>query len=132
MRFISTKVHGYLDYVVGIALILPWIFTHEGPIATIPALLGITTIVYSIITDYEVGAVKLISMPLHLLLDFFSGALLAASPWLFDFEDIISIPFVVVGVFEIVVSLVTKLKPSGKPNEAQRQAERERKGAVTR
>ncbi len=33
-------------------------------------------------TDFELGAVKAIPMPVHLMLDAASGALLAGAPWL--------------------------------------------------
>ena len=57
IRFLPTKVHGVLDYVVGLALILaPNIFQFAdvgGPAVFIPRLLGVVLIAYSIFTRYE-------------------------------------------------------------------------------
>lgn len=132
MRILSTKIHGYLDYIVGFALIMPWLLSEGGVPVMITFFLGLTTVVYSIMTNYELGAIKMIPMGVHLVLDFISGALLAASPWLFNFSETISIPFLIAGIFEMVVALITRLKPSGKPNDVAAEKEREWKGAVTR
>jgi hypothetical protein len=61
MRFIPTKVHAPLDYIVGAALIAaPWIFQFsEHTAATVvPIVLGIGLIAYSLITNYELGVWK--------------------------------------------------------------------------
>jgi len=36
-------------------------------------------------TDYELGAVRLLPMPVHLALDAVSGVLLVSSPWLLSY-----------------------------------------------
>lgn len=132
MRIIPTKVHGYLDYIVGFAFLVPCLLSYRGTPVLILFSLGILTIVYSFMTNYEMGAMKVIPVAAHLVIDFISGAFLAASPWLFNFSDTISTPFLVAGIFEMVVSLFTRLKPSGKLNEVEAQKEREQKGAVLR
>lgn len=114
MRFIPTHVHGYLDYLVGILLIAaPWLFGFaEGGAETwIPVILGAGAILYSLFTDYELGLVRQISMPVHLGLDAGSGVLLAISPWLFGFADLVWIPHVVVGLIEIGTAMTTETHP---------------------
>ena len=58
MRFIPTKLHAPLDYIVGAGLIAaPWIFQfseHKTP-TVLSIVLGIGLIVYSLFTDYELG-----------------------------------------------------------------------------
>ena len=71
MRFIPTKFHAPLDYIVGAALIAsPWIFQYsEHTAATIvPVVLGIGLIVYSLFTNYELGIWKLAPMAVHNLI----------------------------------------------------------------
>src|SRR4051812_26208582 len=117
MRFISTTTHGVLDYLVGMLLIAgPWLLPHRyaGSATWLPVLLGSTTIVYSLFTDYRMGLIKVIRMPIHLVLDFLSGLLLACSPWLFGFKDSIYLPYLIVGIIEIIVSITTRLSPSVK------------------
>jgi hypothetical protein len=76
-----------------------------------PVALGAGAIAYSLFTDYELGAVKIIPMPVHLALDASSGVLLAASPWLFGFGEDVWVPHVLFGLFEIGASLVTQTNP---------------------
>lgn len=111
MRFISTKTHGYLDYIVGILFVAaPWIFNldADAPEGMIFIILGVMAIVYSLFTRYELGAIKLVPMSVHLTLDILSGILLAASPWLFGFADKTYLPHLFFGLFEIVAALATK------------------------
>jgi hypothetical protein len=117
MRFIETKTHGYLDYLVGILLIvLPAILDLNmgNPAGAIPMTLGALTIVYSLLTSYELGVAPIISMKIHLVIDLLSGVFLAASPWLFGFADEIYIPHLALGIFEIFASLMTKNTPREK------------------
>ena len=114
MKIIDTKTHGYLDYLVGILLIAaPWLFNfYEGRIESwIPIILGAGTIIYSLITDYELGAVGMIGMKAHLTIDLVAGIFLAVSPWLFGFSDLIFWPHLAVGIMEILVSLMTNPNP---------------------
>jgi hypothetical protein len=68
MRFIPTKFHAPLDYIVGAALIAaPWIFQFsEHTAATVvPIVLGIGLIAYSLFTNYELGVWKVAPMAVH-------------------------------------------------------------------
>lgn len=114
MRFIPTKVHGYLDYIVGALLIAaPWLFhfANGGAETWVPVILGAAAIIYSVLTDYELGVAHLIPMPAHLIMDLVSGILLAVSPWLFGFADDVYAPHLIIGIFEIGASLFTKRVP---------------------
>lgn len=118
MRFLPTKVHGLLDYIVGIALIAaPWLFQFQdvgGMAVYLPMILGVGLILYSVFTNYEWGLIKVLSMPYHLVIDFIAASLLALSPWLFGFMDEAPnawLPHVVVGVVVILVVLVSKTQP---------------------
>lgn len=114
MKFIATKVHGFIDYIVGILLIaLPWIIGLDpsAPQGGVPIALGIMALVYSIFTKYELGLIRVIPMYLHLTLDIVSGFILAISPWLFGFSEEVFLPHLIVGLFEIVAALVTRTTP---------------------
>jgi SPW repeat len=114
MRFIPTRLHAPLDYIVGAGLIAaPWIFQfseHTTP-TVLSIVLGIGLIDYSLITNYELGVWKVAPMAVHNLFDILAGALLAVSPWLFGFADQganVWAPFLVVGLAAIFLGLITK------------------------
>src|SRR3954471_13616511 len=108
MRVIPTRIHGMLDYLVGALLIAaPWLFDFNrgGAETWVPVILGAGALAYSLFTDYELGAVRRIPMPIHLGLDLASGVLLALSPWLFGFDDYVRGPHVFFGLVEIAAAL---------------------------
>jgi len=113
MRFIPTKFHAPLDYIVGAALIAaPWIFQFsEHTAATVvPIVLGIGLIAYSLFTDYELGVWKVAPMAVHNLGDIGAGIVLVASPWIFGFSDAsanVWAPHVIVGLAAIFLGLTT-------------------------
>ncbi len=118
IRLLPTRVHGALDYLVGLALILaPTIFQFAdvgGTAVLIPRVLGVVLIVYSLLTRYEWGVVKLISMPYHLVIDFLAALFLALSPFLFGFSNKQPnawLPHVVVGIAVVVVVIVSRTQP---------------------
>ena len=114
MRFIPTRYHAPLDYIVGAVLIAaPWIFQFSdiGAATAVSIVLGVGLIAYSLFTNYELGVWKVAPMAVHNLIDIVAGALLAASPWLFGFADEGAnawAPFVVIGVAAIFLGLTTK------------------------
>jgi hypothetical protein len=114
MRFISTKMHGVLDYVVGVLLIAaPWLFNfNDGTAAQwVPVIIGLAVILMSVMTNYEAGMMKTIPMSTHLTMDVVVGIFLAASPWLFGFADQVYLPHLIVGLLSIGTGLCTETTP---------------------
>src|SRR5688500_4401230 len=90
MHIIPRRIHGILDYVVAVALILtPRIFGFDpdGIESRIPVMLGWLTLAYSLLTNYELGLLKVMPFRVHLGLDLIGGLFLAVSPWVFGFSD---------------------------------------------
>lgn len=87
LRVISTQAHAVLDYLTGGALVAaPRLLGLGGsPAGRVLELAGGGATTQSLFTDYELGLVKVLPMPAPLALDAASGALVAASPWLFGF-----------------------------------------------
>ncbi len=116
MRFISTRMHGMVDYVMGLLLIVaPFLFGFAtgGAAQWVPIVLGVVMLAQALMTKYELGLVHLIPMPVHLTMDLLSGALLLVSPWLFGFADTVYLPHVILGLLEIGASLTTEKAPRG-------------------
>ena len=115
MRFLPTRVHGYLDYLMGVVLLMgPWIFgfSRDGAETWVPVLLGAALLLYSLFTDYETGLMKNIPMTAHLWLDVISGAVLVLSPWLFGFSDFVWAPHVLLGLIEIGAAVTSQTIPT--------------------
>jgi hypothetical protein len=118
VRFLPTQVHGTLDYLVGLALIVaPNIFQFAdiGKAAVfVPRVLGVGLIVFSLMTRYEWGVYKPTSLPYHLMVDLVAALFLALSPFLFGFSNKALnawLPHVVVGNAVVVVVLVSRTQP---------------------
>lgn len=114
MRIIPTKVHGMLDYIVGALLIAaPWLFNFDdgGAETWVPVIVGVMVLLQTIMTDFEAGLIHKIAMVNHLRMDFIIGVFLAASPWIFNFDERVWAPHVIFGVFSILASLMTKTVP---------------------
>ena len=114
MRFLPTRLHGIIDYLWGVAFLAsPWLFGFAtgGAAQWLAIVFGVGAILYSLVTDYELGAVRLLPMPVHLLLDGVAGALVAVSPWLFGFSDQVFWPHLLLGLFSVAATLITKTRP---------------------
>jgi len=115
VRFLPTRLHGVIDYLWGLALLsTPWLLGFaDVPAATwVAVVFGAGAILYSALTAYELGLLKILPMPMHLILDGIGGVVLAASPWLFGFADRVYLPHLLFGLFSVVACLVTRLEPT--------------------
>ena len=121
MRIIPTRIHGVIDYLMGVVLIAaPWVlgFAEGGAETWVPVIIGAGAIVYAMLTNYELGVVGLLSMPMHLAIDAVGGIFLAVSPWLFGFADFVWVPHVVVGVLALGAAAMTQTVPTRPPRGA--------------
>ena len=116
MRFIPTKTHAIIDYATGVLLIaVPLLFFQDygGAAVWVPVIIGALVLMQSLLTNYELSLANLIPVGGHLAMDAMAGALLAASPWLFDFAELVWVPHVVVGLMEIGLALTTETHRRG-------------------
>jgi hypothetical protein len=117
MNLMSSKTHGVIDYIYGIILIAsPWLFNFAtgGPAMWVPIIVGIAVILMSMMTDFEVGAVKVIPMNVHLWVDGLIGAFLILSPWIFGFREFVMWPHIIFGIIAVGSALVTETHPTHK------------------
>lgn len=114
MKLISIKLHSILDYIFGIILLLsPWIFMFNKDLynAGAPVVIGAFVIGYSLFTNYNYSLAKIIPFRFNLFLDVCCGVVLAASPWIFNFEDIVYIPHLFLGGVQILLAANTNRDP---------------------
>lgn len=115
MKLFNTRIHGVIDYLMGGLLIIsPWLFFFgSGHISTwIPVIAGAVIILYSLFTDYEYGLIADIGTRSHLVLDGIIGIFLAVSPWLFNFNEEVYMPHLIIGIVFIIISVSTSTMPT--------------------
>jgi hypothetical protein len=113
MSAIPTRIHGALDYIIGLVLIaVPRLFgfADGGPATWAPIVIGVGILLVSMMTDYELGFARLIPMQMHLTFDSAAALLLTASPWLFGFASQAAAPHVAFGVLTISTAFMTSTR----------------------
>jgi hypothetical protein len=111
MKPIPRKIHAIIDYLFALILgALPWIMNYSDvEIArNVSVITAAAIVLISLMTDYELGVFRTISYSTHLAIDVVTGIFLVAAPWIFNFDDIVYSPFVMMGIAGLlVVSLST-------------------------
>ncbi len=90
MKILKPREHGIIDYAwAGAMIAAPWLFgfskNKEATLASISTGAGILGL--SLMTRYPLGAVKLISFPVHGVIETVAGLSTAASPWLCGYSE---------------------------------------------
>lgn len=92
MRFITKKIHAYLDYPVAIALItLPFLLSlgSSNPLAfQLSVVTGVAAFILTLLTDHQFGAVRVIDYKIHLAIDFIVGLVFVLAPFILSFEGL--------------------------------------------
>mgnify|MGYP000442146886 CR=1 FL=1 len=104
---ITSKTHSFFDYFFSLFLMLsPWLLGFgEAQAETLaPVIIGMVIVSYSFFTDYEGGMYRRIPYNAHLTFDLLLGIVMAASPWLFDFNEKVFKPHLVIGIFMVAVA----------------------------
>ncbi len=113
MKLFSTRTHGVLDYASVILLLaLPRVLGWSQPVTRLLTGSALATLVYSLLTRYELGAVKWLPIPAHLALDRASGLALGASAGMMTGEPgAVRAALLGLGLFEVTASLTTEAFP---------------------
>ena len=112
---ISTRVHGVLDYMtVGTLIAGPRMMRWDERVTRLTTYAGVGVLGYSLMTRYELGLIKALPMPAHLMLDAGGGMLLAAAPFTLVKSEGTAVVAALIGVglFEITVAALTRTKLS--------------------
>ncbi len=117
LSVIPTGVHGVLDYLASaINLAFPGMLgLHDDApwVSLVPRIDGVAGAGYSLITDYELGALRVLPMPAHLAFDAAKDAFMASSPWLFGSAKNGTrywLPHVLMGTADVLAAMTTKIR----------------------
>jgi hypothetical protein len=112
MKIIPRFSHGAADYLCGLFLLLaPNLldFAHAGGAAAwVTRIIGLFVLAQAMMTDYELGLMRVIAIDVHLMTDYLVGVSLMASPWFFGFSAV-RVPMITVTVVGLLVLGLTAM-----------------------
>lgn len=107
-KILTPTLHGYLDYVtVVLFLAAPSVLGLTGMAGIFAYVLAIIHLTMSLVTDFPLGAYKLMPFALHGWVERVVGPVLILVPFVFGFTDTATSFYVVIGIVIIVVGLLT-------------------------
>ena len=122
LRIITPRVHGLLDYMSAIVLILaPSVleFNEVSPYAYwLSVIAGVILILYSLMTDYYFSIGMLIPLKTHLVIDFSAGVLFILWPFIFDFTGLALAYYLVMGFGILLVVGLTQSDEESQLNQS--------------
>jgi hypothetical protein len=110
---LSTRVHGVLDYMsAALFFMLPRLLNWSENVTSLLTMLAVGVLVYSLLTEYDLGAFHALPMRAHLALDFMGGALLVACALFLPAEPAgVRALLAALGIFEVCTSMITNPEP---------------------
>ncbi len=117
---VSTKTHGAIDYLsVPVLLAAPRLLGWSPAVTRFLTVAAGGTLVYSLLTRYELGAKPVLPMKTHLTLDALNGAMAMAAPWLLGEKNpATKAALIGIGAFELGAALTTETEPKATPLDA--------------
>lgn len=107
MKFITKRIHAFLDYPVALALIaLPFLLGlgSSNPLALqLSVATGIAALILTLLTDHHLGVLKVIPYKFHLAVDFLVAIVFILAPFIFSFEGMDAYYYWVNGIAVLVV-----------------------------
>lgn len=110
MRFVTRQIHAYLDYPVALSLMaLPFLL---GLGASHPAAkwlavaTGIAAFILTVLTDHELGVIKVVPYWLHVSVDRLVGAVFIAAPFVLGFSGLDAWYYWANGAAVLIVTLL--------------------------
>lgn len=112
MKIISSRLHGIMDYAIAFVLVIPWIvdFYPSSEDTWILAATGGVIFLYSVITNYEMGIMKIIPLKTHMALDYVMSVFLIAAPFIFNLAHYSKWP-VILGILNLLVTTLSTPVP---------------------
>jgi len=92
MRFVTKRIHAFLDYPVALALMtLPFLLgLGEANLMGLylSVVTGVAALILTILTDHHLGMFRMIPYQWHLFVDFAVGVSFVIAPFVFSFEGV--------------------------------------------
>ncbi|ACI97826.1 hypothetical protein [Rhodospirillum centenum] len=116
---ISSHTHGLIDYAAAAAFAaVPRLFGWDRMMTRTMDAAALGTVAYAHLTDYEAGAVPVLSMRQHLAVDALEGATFLAAAWMLDEEPpAVRWTLAGFGAFALLASGLTRRQAGGHPGD---------------
>ncbi len=120
MNLIRTRLHGFIDYGLGITLLIPWItLYYAGEKDTwVFSATGFFIISYSLFTNYEAGLIRLLPVSLNRWLDAISGLFLLVCSFAFTVNHYYFYWALLLGAGMLGLAIVSASAPHHKKSDA--------------
>ncbi|MCW9705987.1 SPW repeat domain-containing protein [Fodinibius salsisoli] len=113
MKFVTKKIHSYLDYPVAVALMaLPFVLglgNSNSLALQLSVGTGIAALILTLLTDHQLGVYRIIPYKGHLFADTLVGILFVITPFVFLFEGLDAYYYWIIGA--TVLAVVSLHKP---------------------
>ena len=92
MRFVTKTIHAYLDYPVALGLLAAPSILGLGSTNELAFWLsvvtGVAAFILTILTDHQLGVIRVLPYKFHLLVDFLVGVTFAIAPFILGFTGL--------------------------------------------
>ncbi|MEO9511148.1 MAG: hypothetical protein ABJN84_04070 [Flavobacteriaceae bacterium] len=116
MKFITKRIHAFLDYPVAVALIvLPFLLGlgDSNPLAIqLSVATGIAAFALTLLTNHHLGVFKVIPYKFHLLVDFIVAIVFILAPFVLSFQGIDAYYYWINGIAVLTVVSLHKAEVS--------------------
>lgn len=106
-KFVTQKMHAYIDYPVALGLLAMPALLGLGSTNQLAFWLSVITgaaaLVLTLLTDHETGVFRVLSYKLHLTVDFLVGIVFILAPFVLGFSGLDAAYYWVIGATVLVV-----------------------------
>ncbi len=92
MKFVTKRIHAFLDYPVALALMsLPFLLglgSSNSLALYLSVGTGVAALLLTLLTDHHLGVFRVISYQWHLIVDFMVGITFVLAPFILHFEGV--------------------------------------------
>jgi hypothetical protein len=122
MKIIPKFYHGVLDYLsAALLLAAPNLLGFAeigGATAWVPRIAGVMILLQALMTDYELGVMKVIPISMHLMVDYVLGALLLLAPSILNISGRSATATVLLVIMAaLALGAAAMTEPRGRPRE---------------
>ncbi|AXT54565.1 hypothetical protein J8L88_17110 [Aquimarina sp. MMG015] len=107
MKFVTKRIHAFLDYPVAIILILlPYILGlgSSNPMALyVSVATGVAAFILTLLTDHSLGVYRIVPYKVHLIVDFLVAIVFIIVPFILSFQGIDAYYYWINGAMVLIV-----------------------------